>query len=151
MGKLNGLIVLALFGVGVSADAKISGNRWIDAAGAARVTDACLALAAKSDWKIHIAVLNGHGDLIRFVGMDGATRTSGVLAVEKARTVFRTNRSTREVAKMDPNAQLLFNAVTLVGGVPVMVDGRLVGAVGVSGAKPDDDEACANAGIAAAM
>jgi glc operon protein GlcG len=96
-------------------------------------------------------VLNGHGDLIRFVGMDGATRTSGVFALEKARTVFRTGRATRDVAKMDPNAHQVFNAVTLAGGMPVMVDGRLVGTVGVSGAKPDDDEACANAGIAAAM
>ena len=150
MRAINGLIA-AMLALASPIEAKVAVNRWIDSGDAARLTDACLALAAQSGWKVHVAVLNGHGDLIRFVGMDGASRTSGVFAVEKARTVFRTGRSTRDVAKMDPNAQQVFDAVTLTGGVPVMVDGRLVGTVGVSGAKPDDDEACANAGIAAAM
>jgi glc operon protein GlcG len=149
--RLLGYALAASAALAAPAGAKIEGNRWIDSADAARLTDACVALAARSGWKVHVAVLNGHGDLIRFVGMDGATRTSGVFALEKARTVFRTGRATRDVAKMDPNAHQVFNAVTLAGGMPVMVDGRLVGTVGVSGAKPDDDEACANAGIAAAM
>lgn len=150
MRVMKGLIA-AMLTLASPVEASVTANRWIDSADAARLTDACLALAAKSGWKVHVAVLSGHGDLIRFVGMDGASRTSGVFAVEKARTVFRTGRSTRDVAKMDPNAQQVFDAVTLTGGVPVMVDRRLVGTVGVSGAKPDDDEACANAGIAAAM
>ncbi len=145
---------LALAGLALLAaplSAEIAGHRRIDAADAQKITDTCLALAAKSGWKVHLAVLNEYGDLLRFVGMDGATRTSGVLAQGKARTVFRTGRSTREVAKMDPGAQGAFDAVPIVGGLPVMVEGRLVGVVASSGAKPDEDEACAKAGIDAAM
>lgn len=131
--------------------AELRSDRRIDAADAQTITDTCLALAAKSGWKVHVAVLNEYGDLIRFVGMDGATRTSGVLAQGKARTVFRTGRSSREVAKMDPSAQNAFDAVAIGGGLPVIVDGRLIGVVASSGALPEQDEACVTAGIDAAM
>lgn len=131
--------------------AELKSDRKIDAADAQTITDTCLALAAKSGWKVHVAVLNEYGDLIRFVGMDGATRTSGVLAQGKARTVFRTGRSSREVAKMDPSAQNAFDAVAIGGGVPVIVDGRMIGVVASSGALPEQDEACVTAGIDAAM
>jgi glc operon protein GlcG len=139
----------ALLTVPVSAELK--NDRRIDAADAQAITDTCLALAAKSGWKVHVAVLNEYGDLIRFVGMDGATRTSGVLAQGKARTVFRTGRTSREVAKMDPSAQNAFDAVAIGGGLPVIVDGRMIGVVASSGALPEQDEACVTAGIEAAM
>jgi|APAra7269097138_1048543.scaffolds.fasta_scaffold18583_1 glc operon protein GlcG len=131
--------------------AELKRDRRIDAADAQTITDTCLALAAKSGWKVHVAVLSEYGDLIRFVGMDGATRTSGVLAQGKARTVFRTGRSSREVAKMDPSAQNAFDAVAIGGGVPVIVDGRMIGVAAASGALPEQDEACVAAGIEAAM
>ncbi len=150
MHRITAFATVAL-AVAPAAHAEVAARRWIDSADAAVMTDACVALATRSGWKVHVAVLNGHGDLIRFVGMNGATRTSGVLALEKARTVFRTGRSTRDVAKMDPNAQRLFDAVALTGGIPVLVDSRLVGTVGVSGASADDDEICAKAGVDAAM
>jgi uncharacterized protein GlcG (DUF336 family) len=152
---MNGrTIVAALIAACLSAStaqARIGENRAINATDAQIITDACLALAAKSGWKMHVAVLNQYGDLIRFVGMDGATRTSGVLAQGKARTVFRTGRSTADVAKMDASAQRAFDAVAIAGGVPVMVDGRMVGVVAASGAAPDQDVSCAQAGIDAAM
>lgn len=135
----------------IPASAELKSDRRIDAADAQTITDACLALAAKSGWKVHVAVLGEYGDLIRFVGMDGATRTSGVLAQGKARTVFRTGRSSREVAKMDPSAQNAFDAVAIGGGVPVIVDGRMIGVAAASGALPEQDEACVIAGIEAAM
>lgn len=143
------VVAAALSAVPVSAELK--SDRKIDAADAQTITDTCLALAAKSGWKVHLAVLNEYGDLIRFVGMDGATRTSGVLAQGKARTVFRTGRSSREVAKMDPSAQNAFDAVAIGGGLPVLVDGRMIGVVASSGALPEQDEACVTAGIDAAM
>lgn len=145
------LALAAVFLAAPPAQAGITANRAINAADAQVITDTCLAMAAKSGWKMHMAVLNQYGDLVRFVGMDGATRTSGVLAQGKARTVFRTGRSTADVAKMDASAQRAFDAVAIGGGVPVMVDGRMVGVVAASGAAPDQDVACASAGIGAAM
>lgn len=144
-------IALAAALSAVPVHAGLKTDRRIDAADAQTITDTCLALAAKSGWKVHVAVLNEYGDLIRFVGIDGATRTSGVLAQGKARTVFRTGRSTREVAKMDPSAQNAFDAVAIGGGLPVIVDGRMIGVVASSGALPEQDEACVTAGIDAAM
>lgn len=141
----------AVFVTASPAQAGITENRAINAADAQVITDTCLAMAAKSGWKMHMAVLNQYGDLVRFVGMDGATRTSGVLAQGKARTVHRTGRSTADVAKMDPSAQRELDAVAIAGGVPVMVEGRMIGVVAASGAAPDQDVACASAGIAAAM
>lgn len=143
------LVAAALLAAPVHAE--LARDRKIDAADAQAITDTCLALAAKSGWKVHVAVLNEYGDLIRFVGMDGATRTSGVLAQGKARTVFRTGRTSREVAKMDPSAQNAFDAVAIGGGLPVIVDGRMIGVVASSGALPEQDEACVTAGIEAAM
>ena len=133
------------------AGAEISKNNRIDAADAQKITDACNALAAKNGWKMHVAVLNEYGDLARFTEMDGATRTSATFAQLKARTVFRTGRSTREAGKMEAWWQGAFDAVPIPGGLPVMVNGHLVGVVGASGAQPDQDEACAQAGIDAAM
>ncbi len=147
---LTAAIAAALLS-GAPVHAEMARDRRIDAADAQTITDTCLALAAKSGWKVHVAVLNEYGDLIRFVGMDGATRTSGVLAQGKARTVFRTGRSSREVAKMDPSAQNAFDAVAIGGGVPVVVDGRMIGVAASSGALPEQDEACVAAGIAAAL
>jgi len=134
-----------------AAQARIAENKAISSADARIITDTCVALAAKSGWKVHVAVLNQYGDLVRFVGMDGATRTSGVLALGKARTVFRTGRATADVAKMDPSAQREFDAVAIAGGVPVLVEGRMVGVVASSGAAPDQDVSCAQAGVEAAM
>ncbi|WP_168694318.1 GlcG/HbpS family heme-binding protein [Sphingomonas flavalba] len=148
---LAGACALAALLTTAAAPAQIARTRTINATDAQTITDACLALASKSGWKVHVAVLNEHGDLVRFVGMDGASRTSAVLAQGKAGTVFRTGRSTAEVAKMAETAQRAFNAVTYAGGLPVMVDGRLAGTVGVSGATEAQDEECARAGIAAAL
>lgn len=148
-------IIAAAFATGAllstPVQAELARDRKIDAADARTITDTCLALAAKSGWKVHVTVLNEYGDLIRFVGMDGATRTSGVLAQGKARTVFRTGRTSGEVAKMDPSAQNAFDAVAIGGGLPVIVDGRMIGVVASSGALPEQDEACVTAGIDAAM
>jgi uncharacterized protein GlcG (DUF336 family) len=83
-----------------------------------RSPETCIALAAKSGWKVHLAVLNEYGDPLRFVGMDGATRTGGVLPQGKAHTVFRTGRSTREVAQMDATAQTAFDAVAFPATFP---------------------------------
>lgn len=52
---------------------------------------------------------------------------------------------------MAPSAQTAFDAVAIEGGLPVIIDGRMIGAVASSGALPEQDEACVAAGIKAAM
>ena len=133
------------------ASASISKNGRIDYADAQKITDTCLAMAAAKGWKVHVAVLNEYGDMIRLVGMDGASRTSASIAPAKGRTVFRTGRPSRDAAKSDPSIQRLFDAMALPGGIPVLLNGKLVGAAAASGASSDDDEACVTAGVQAAM
>jgi glc operon protein GlcG len=134
----------------VAAAARVSATGAIDYSDAESISGACFALAMLNGWKMQVAILEEHGDLIRFVKMDGASRATGVLALEKAKTVSRSGRSTRAMAKMDPSGQRVFDAVTIAGGLPFLLEDRVVGAVGVSGSSPDNDERCAQAGIDAA-
>lgn len=141
--------IAAAASIGLAGQAQIVRTQTMSAADAQRATDACLVLARSLGWHMQGAILHEYGDLVRFEKMDGAKRATGVLALEKARTVFRTGRSTREMETMNPTGARLFDAVTIPGGLPAMVGERLVGVVGVSGDKPDNDEACAAAGIRA--
>ena len=90
--------------------------------------------------------------------MDGAEIAGPSLAAEKAYTAVATRCATHELAAVAQPGQPLFglhnaaggHLVILGGGVPVVVDGEVVGAVGVSGANEvDHDVACAEAGAAA--
>lgn len=143
------LACLQLVAFGSDAHAQLAQGKPIAAADAKAMTDACIALSKASGWTMQIAILDEHGDLVRFERMDGARRATGTYALEKARSAFKTGRTTRELGQMDPSGQRLFDAVTVPGGL-VMRDGvREVAYVGVSGSKPDNDEACAAAAIAA--
>jgi uncharacterized protein GlcG (DUF336 family) len=131
------------------ARAQLAQGYPIVAADAQRMAQACVALAQRSGWTMQVAILDEHGDLVRFERMDGARRATGTIALEKARSAFRTGRTTRELQQMDPSGQRLFDAVTIPGGL-VLRDGiHEVAYVGVSGSKPDNDEACAAQALAA--
>ncbi len=121
----------------------------ITAAEAAAMVAACEGLASASGWSIQIAILNSSGDLIRFTKMDGSRRTSTVIARAKAESAFKTGRTTRDLG-ISPTiaAPLLGGLVVVAGGVPIVRNGLLAGAVGVSGASADQDEVCAVAAIA---
>jgi len=143
------LILISLAGLTVVPAAAADLRPYVNAKAAQAATDACVALATASGWRMQIAVYNEYGELARFVGMDGASRTSGPIALAKARTAYRTGRSTRAVQQMDPSGQREFEAVTIAGGIPIIIDGHLAGAVAASGAAPDDDERCATAALSA--
>lgn len=146
------IMTLSLAALGALADpagAQLAQGKPINAADAEKMVAACKAFATTSGWHMQIAILNEYGDLIRFEKMDGARRATGTLALEKARTAFRTGRTTREMVKMDPTGAKQFDAVTIFGGVPMMIGDRMVAAVGVSGSVPDNDEACAMKAIEA--
>ena len=120
--------------------------------------DAVAALDAVRDAaqarKAAIAIADGHGELIAFVRMDGALLSSGTLAINKAFTAARLARPTRVLGETlrakgtdvasygDPRY------VGFGGGLPVRIDGVVVGAVAVSGLSDDEDEALAALGVA---
>jgi len=117
-----------------------------------KISAAAEAEAKKNSWNVCIAILDDGGHLLHLARMDGSTPANARIAVEKGRTAAETRRSTanwqERVAK---RVELLrMPGVTPVqGGLPIVVDGTCVGAVGISGVQSHEDEQIAKAGIAA--
>lgn len=103
---------------------------------------------------VSVAVVDGGGNLVAFLRMDGAEIAGPTLAVDKAYTAVANRIETAELAVQAAPGGPLFglhaNAsgrfVIFGGGVPVWMDGEVVGGVGVSGATVEQDAACARAG-----
>jgi len=107
-----------------------------------------------------VAILDAGRELVAFARMDDALLASAAIAQAKAYTARSLNAATKDVgALVQPGAPLFGlqtahlavgrTLVTFGGGVPVLVDGEVVGAVGVAGGSPDQDHEVASAGAAA--
>jgi glc operon protein GlcG len=108
--------------------------------------------ARKNKWNVVIAILDDGGHLLRLERMDGATPFNATVAIEKGRSAAVSRRSTKnweDRVAAGRNAVLKMPVLPVQGGVPIMVNGECVGAVGVSGVQSHEDEQIANAGIAA--
>jgi glc operon protein GlcG len=122
---------------------------------AARVVmAACEAEAVRNNWRVVIAVVDDGGHPILLERLDGAQISSVETAVEKARAAVAWKRPTRLLEEAVNNGRTAFLSITqgmavLQGGVPIEVDGAILGAIGVSGVKASDDEVIALAGVAA--
>ncbi len=111
--------------------------------------DRAVALGAR----VSAAVVDDGGHLIAFGRMDGAEIAGPVLAVDKAFTAVSQSVPTAELARLAAPGGPLFGLhangggryVIFAGGIPLRRNGRIVGAVGVSGGTIDEDEACARA------
>lgn len=148
-------VLAALFLVSMSAPAAAQTRdvRVVDADGARRALLAAEAEAKKNGWAMSIAVVDPGGELIGFLRMDGASPGSIDISRAKARTAARFRRPTKafeESVTSGRTAILSFEGVvTVEGGVPIVIGGAVVGAVGVSGASSAQDGLVAAAGVAA--
>jgi glc operon protein GlcG len=117
-----------------------------------RISAAAEAEAKKNNWNVCIAIHDDGGHLLHLVRMDGATPANSRIAIEKGRTAAQTRRSTamwEERVKSGRLVMLKMPGVTPVqGGLPIVIDGECIGAVGVSGVQSHEDEQIAKAGIA---
>jgi uncharacterized protein GlcG (DUF336 family) len=112
--------------------------------------------ARRRSVRVSTAVVDAGGNLVAFGRMDGAEIAGPALAVDKAYTAVSNTIATSELAVLAAPGGELFGLhangngrfVIFGGGIPVLADGRAVGAIGVSGAAVADDVACAEAGIA---
>ena len=111
--------------------------------------------AKKNNWNMVIAVLDSGGHLVMLERMDGTQLGSIEAAKDKAYSAVLYRRPTKAfqdlVGQGGANLRLLrlAGASPLEGGIPVVVDGKIVGAVGVSGAASEQDAQVAKAGIEA--
>ena len=113
---------------------------------------ACEAQALLNNWKVVIAVVDDGGHTVLLTRLDGAQWSSIETAVEKARAAVAWKRPSRLLEEAVNNGRTAFLSITqgmavLQGGVPIEVEGAIVGAVGVSGVRTADDEVIALAGI----
>lgn len=123
---------------------------------AERVVEAALSAARADGLRVSIAVLDDGGHLMRFVRMDGIHPGTVAVAQAKASTAFLFRRPTRGFAEAVAAGQTgllaLPGVLPFPGGLPLFgggaVVGAIVGAIGVSGATPDQDEQIAAAGAA---
>ncbi len=119
-----------------------------------KIAAAAEAEALAHQWNVSIAIVDDGGHLLWLQRLDGAAPVSSHIAPSKARTAALGRRESRVYEEMINQGRVSFlSAPTLEGllegGVPVLVDGQCVGAVGVSGVKSAQDAQIARAGIAA--
>jgi glc operon protein GlcG len=118
-----------------------------------RIVAACHEEALRNQWAVTIAVADDGGHPLALERLDGCPQISAYIAQGKARSAALGRRETRLYEEMINAGRTSFLSVPLdsmlEGGVPIIIDGQVIGAVGVSGAKPEQDGQIAKAGIAA--
>ena len=117
-----------------------------------RVAASAAGEAARHNWKEAIAIVDPDGTLVYFERIDGCQSASGVVAQAKAQTAARYRRTTKVFQTLvdggQPSLLSLPGVVASEGGVPLVLDGKIVGAIGVSGGSSVQDGMVANAGAA---
>jgi len=121
-----------------------------------RIAAASEAEALTNHWNVTIAIVDDGGHLLWLQRLDGAAPVSAHIAPAKARTAALGRRESKTYEDMINQGRTSFLSAPTIeglleGGVPVMIDGHCVGAVGVSGVKSSEDAQIAKAGIAAVL
>ena len=131
------------YGAAISADA------------AKKIAAAAIAEARKNNWEMAVAVVDTAGYLVYFERMQDTQLASVEIAIDKAKSAALFRRPTKALqdALAGGGAGLrilrLAGAIPVEGGIPIVVDGKLIGAVGASGGSSDQDGRTAQAGAAA--
>jgi glc operon protein GlcG len=117
------------------------------------VAASAIAEAKKNSWRMAVTIVGPQGELIYFEKMDGTQSSSATLAEAKARTSALFRRPSKLFADQFAAGNAAFmtfpdNArpIASEGGIPIIVDGKLIGAIGVSGGTAQQDTIAANSG-----
>ena len=145
-------VAFAVLATGASAqDKRPDYGTAIVAAGAKKIAAGVLAECQKNGWNVAVAVVDNHGFLVYFERMDNTQTASMDIAIGKARAAATFRRPTRvfmeAINKGSPATATLPGVFASPGGLPILVDGKVTGGVGVSGATGDQDEQCSKAGL----
>ncbi|WP_409525120.1 heme-binding protein [Nitrincola sp. MINF-07-Sa-05] len=123
---------------------------------AQKMLAAARAEAEANNWAVAIAIVDDGGHPLAMLRLDNCAPVSSYIAIEKARTSALGRRETKIYEEMINAGRTAFLSApvisaTLEGGVPLVVDGQVVAAVGVSGVKSDQDAQVARAAISAVI
>ena len=145
------LVVLGGFGSAVAQMPNPYGPA-ISLENAKKAAAPALAEAAKNNWRVSVAIVGPAGTLIYYEKMDNTQLGSANVAIDKARSATLFKRPTKTLqdtlAAGGEGLRLLRvqGVVPVEGGIPLVMDGKIVGAIGVSGATSAQDSQCAKAG-----
>ena len=146
-------VVAVLLAAPGALRAQLVDQKVLSQEGARRALAAAETEARRNGWRVSIAVVDATGELMAFTRMDDAAVTSVAISQGKARTAARFRRPTRALDSSltaGRTALLAFEGIMPVeGGVPIVVGGRVVGGVGVSGVTSQQDAVAAQAGAGA--
>lgn len=115
---------------------------------------AALAEAAKNKWTMAVAIVDPSGNLVYYEKMDNTQIASAKVAIDKARTAAIYKRPTKgfqdalAAGGVGLRILKLRDATAVEGGIPLLIDGKIIGAIGVSGDSSEHDNQCATAGAA---
>ena len=146
------LAAVLLVLVSSPASAQLRATSMLTLDGARNIAAAAEAEAKKNSWSVSIAIVDASGGLVLFHKGDGTRPSNVEFALAKARTAARFQRQTRLLDSAVTAGRIQWlaaDALPIEGGVPIIVSGQVIGAVGVSGATSAQDAQVANAGIAA--
>ncbi len=151
------LAVMLLVGIFSISDATIATAGDITLEQALAVVSAARAKAQQQGTLMNIAVVDAGANLKAFVRMDGAFLGSIDIAIKKAKTARYFNMPTGKLGELSQPGKPLYNIefsngglITFPGGLPLKdKDGKIIGAIGVSGSSVENDHEVATAGAAA--
>ena len=150
--KLAFVVILILTAISSRAD-QLATKKALNLSLAKQIAAASEAEAAKNNWQQVIVILDDGGNLLYLERMDDSQLGSIDVAMAKAKSALYFKRPTKafqdQVASGGMNILKLPNAIANEGGVPLMADGKVIGAIGISGATAQQDGQVAAAGVAA--
>lgn len=117
---------------------------------AKKIAAGAMAEAKKQKWNVAVAVVDNHGMLIYYEMQDDTQTSAAHLAIEKARTSATFRRPSKELEQniADGRISVLgLGAMPIEGGLPIVADGKVIGAIGVSGMAAPQDAQIARAGL----
>ena len=151
--KFLGVLACALCAAPAAAqDVRPGYGPNVNITAAKKIAAGVVAECQKNKWNVAVAIVNTAGTLVYFERIEDTQTVSMDIAIMKAKAAATYRRPTRAfldaITKGGPAIMTLPGVVASPGGVPIFVDGKDIGAVGVSGVTGDQDEQCAKAGIA---
>ena len=151
---LPGLALLLVLAINTVAEAQAPAyGTPVTLEQAMKIMMAAEAEAKKNNWPVAIAIVDPSGVLVAFHRLDNTQTGSVNIALEKGRTAAmfkRPSKAFEDAIAGGRNAVLALGAMPIEGGVPIMLDGKIIGAVGVSGVTSAQDAQVAKAGADAA-
>jgi len=151
--RMLGALVIALFAMGASAQApqRPPYGQGINLETAKKVAAGAVAEAKKNSWNVAIAIVDNHGFLVYYEMLDDTQTASATFAVEKARTAAMYRRPSKELEDNISAGRVAVlgfpGATPIEGGLPIVVGGKMIGAVDVSGVTSGQDGQIAKAGL----